>query len=1064
MRTHSRIVSLIYGVFAMLAALMFVCLIPTTAQQMDPSLYSGMRWRMIGPFRSGRAVAVMGVPGHPDVFYFGAVAGGVWKTTDAGRVWKPVFDAEKIASIGAVAVAPSDTNVVYVGSGEPDMRSDITYGNGMYKSTDGGETWKHIGLEDTRQIGAILVDPHDANKVYVAAMGHSYGPNAERGIFRSIDGGATWKKILFKDENTGAIDIAFDPQNSNAIYAALWQTRRPPWNVYPPSNGPGSGLYKSIDGGDNWTQLTNGLPTDGLGRIGVAVATTDSNRVYALVDAKQGGVYRSDDAGKTWRLADNESRIWGRGWYFGGVTVDPKNEDIVYVMNTSTYRSTDGAASFTAIKGAPGGDDYHTLWIEPDDPNRMILGSDQGVIISVDDAKTWSSWYNQPIGQFYHVETDNQFPYWVYGAQQDSGSGGTTSRSRHREITARDWMPITVGGENGYIAADPLHPGILFGGTVERYDIFTGESQDVTPSLAHPGDYRHTWTQPLVFSPADPHALYFGTQVLFKTVDSGQSWQIISPDLSRGEPGTPSNLDPTTANDIDGNGRYGLIYTISPSPLNKDLIWTGSDDGSIHVTNDGGQNWQDVTPPALTSWSKVTFIEASHYDANVAFAAVDRHRLDDMKPYIYVTRDSGKSWQEMVSGIPEGSYVNVVREDPVRRGLLYTGTETGVFVSFDDGAQWQPLQLNMPTVPVRDIKVHDVDLVIATHGRAFWILDDITLLRQASAEVANSAAYLFKPETAWRVRPGSDEGTPLPAEVAAGENPPDGAILDYYLKSAPQGPVTLQIFDSNGKLVRRYSSADQFPPINPKTLDIPASWVHPPEPLSATPGMHRFVWDLHYPSAGGGRGRGAMAAMFGFGGGPWAVPGEYTIKLEVDGQSTEQPLTVKMDPRVKVSQEDLQKQLDLALQVLAKTAQVEGASRQAESVQNSIKTLRPKIASRQSLEEKIDALDKQVAVVLGPPPGNPLAASAGATVTDRTTLRYAASALGQVERAVESSDAAPSADASTAFTQDEQVAESAMEKWQEILSTDLPPINEELRRAHLEPIEVGELRTSEPRM
>lgn len=1058
MRNPCRMAFLVVGAFLVLATLVFGFSKAALAQQIDQSLFGGMHWRMIGPFRSGRAVAVTGVPGHPDVFYFGAVDGGVWKTIDAGRVWEPVFDAEKIASIGAIAVAPSDTNVIYVGSGEPDMRSDITYGNGMYKSTDAGKTWTHIGLEDTRQIGAILVDPHDANRVFVAALGHSYGPNAERGVFRSTDGGATWKKILFKDENTGAIDLAFDPQNANTIYAALWQTRRPPWNVYPPSNGPGSGLYKSTDGGDNWTQLTRGLPTEGLGRIGIAVAPADSNRVYAVVDAKNGGVYRSDDAGQTWRLADNESRIWGRGWYFGGITVDPKNADVVYVMNTSTYRSTDGGGSFTAIKGAPGGDDYHTLWIEPDDPNRMILGVDQGVIISVDGAKTWSSWYNQPIGQFYHVETDNRFPYWVYGAQQDSGAAGTTSRSRHRGITSFDWLPLEVGGENGYIAADPLHPGIVFGGTVTRENVLTGAVQQVTPSLAHPGDYRHTWTQPLVFSPADPHALYFGTQVLFKTTDGGQSWQIISPDLSRENPGTPSNLDPTTASDIDGNGKHGLIYTISPSPLNKDLIWTGSDDGSIHVTSDGGQNWQNVTPSMLTPWSKVTFVEASHYDANEAFAAVDRHRLDDLKPYIYVTRDGGKSWQEIVTGIPDGSYVNVIREDPVRRGLLYAGTETGVFVSFNDGGQWQPLELNMPTVSIRDIKIHDADLVVATHGRAFWILDDVTPLRQASAEVANSFAYLFKPETAWRVRPGSDEGTPLPAEVAAGENPPDGAILDYYLKSAPQGPVTLEIFDSNGKLVRRYSSADRVPAIDPKQLDIPAAWVHPPEPLSAAPGMHRFVWDLHYPSAGGGRGRGgmaAMAAMFGFGGGPWVVPGEYTVKLGVDGRTAEQPLTVKMDPRVQVSQEDLQKQFDLAQQVLAKTAEVDAASRQAESVEEKLRALAPQAASHQALAQSIDALDKQVAAILGPPAANPLAASEGATVTDRTTLRYIAGELGQLERVVESDDVAPSADASAAFTQDGQIAEAALEKWQGIISTDLPTLNEKLRRAHLEQIEIG---------
>ncbi|HEU5410544.1 MAG TPA: hypothetical protein VFU57_05955 [Candidatus Acidoferrales bacterium] len=1028
------------------------------AQQMDANLFSGMRYRMIGPFRGGRAVAVTGVQGHPDTFYFGAVGGGVWKTTDAGRVWEPVFDGEKIASIGAIAVAPSDTNVIYVGSGEPDMRSDISYGNGMYKSVDGGKTWKHIGLDDTRQIGDILVDPHDANLVYVAALGHSYGPNAERGVFRSTDGGATWKKVLFKDENTGAIDLAFDPQNSKTIYAALWQTRRPPWNVYPPSNGPGSELYKSTDGGDNWTQLTNGLPTEGLGRIGVAVAATNPNRVYAIVDAKQGGLYRSDDGGQSWRLADNESRIWGRGWYFGGVTVDPKNADVVYVMNTSTYRSTDGGASFTAIKGAPGGDDYHTLWIEPNDSARMILGSDQGVIISVDYAKTWSSWYNEPTGQFYHVETDNRFPYWVYGAQQDSGAAGTTSRSRHREITARDWLPISVGGENGYIAADPLHEGILFGGTVTRYNISTGADQQVTPSLAHPGDYRHTWTQPLVFSPADPHALYFGAQVLFKTTDGGQSWQIISPDLTRSNPGTPANLDSTTANDVDGNGRHGLIYTISPSPLNKDLIWCGTDDGNIQVTSDGGKNWQNVTPSALTAWSKVTQLEASHFDANEAFAAIDRHRLDDLKPYIYVTRDSGKSWEPITAGIPEGSYVNVVREDPERRGLLYAGTETGVYVSFDNGAHWQSLQLNMPTVPIRDIKVHGDDLVLATHGRAFWILDDITPLRQVSAQMEDSGGFLFKPETAWRVRPGSDEGTPLPAEVAAGENPPNGAILDYYLKAAAQGPVTLEIFDSTGKLVRRFSSADHYPPMNPKTLDIPASWVHPPAPLSAAAGMHRFVWDLHYPSEGGGRGRGgqaALAAMFGFGGGPWVMPGEYTVKLNVDGATAQETLTVKMDPRVKVSPQDLQAQFELAERILAKSAEVNSAERAAGSVQQQLKDVAPKVTSRKALANEVDSLEQKISAVLGAQAASPLALSNGPAAVDRTTLRYVSGELGQLERVVESDDVAPSADAVTAFGQDSQIADGAVQRWQAIVSEDLLRLNNELRRAHMEAIEPG---------
>lgn len=1024
------------------------------AQELNPSLFNGMRYRMIGPFRGGRAVAVTGVPGQPDVFYFGAVGGGVWKTEDAGRVWKPVFEGEDIASIGAIAVAPSNPNVIYVGTGEPDMRSDISFGNGMYKSTDGGKTWTHIGLVDTRQIASILVDPQNPNLIYVAALGHAYGPNAERGVFRSTDGGATWKKVLYKDENTGAIDLAFDPQNSKTIYAALWQTRRPPWNVYPPSNGPGSGLYKSTDGGDNWTELTNGLPKAGLGRIGIAVAPSDPNRLYAIVDAKRGGLYRSDDAGQTWKLIDNEHRIWGRGWYFGGVTVDPKNENVVYVMNTSTYRSTDGGTDFTAIKGAPGGDDYHTLWIEPNDPTRMILGSDQGVIISVDYARTWSSWYNEPIGQFYHVETDNRFPYWIYGAQQDSGAASIISRSRHRGITARDWMPISVGGENGYIAADPLHRGILFGGTVSRYNIFTGENQPVTPELAHPGDYHHAWTQPLVFSPADPHALYFGTQFLFKTEDGGQTWQIISPDLTRPHPGTPSNLDPTTADDVDGNGRHGLIYTISPSPLNKDLIWVGTDDGNIQMTSDGGKAWQNVTPPELTAWSKVTQIEASHFKTSEAFAAIDRHRLDDLKPYIYITEDSGKTWQEITNGIPDGSYVNVIREDPVRQGLLYAGTETGIYVSFDNGAHWQSLKLNMPTVSIRDLKIHGEDLVVATHGRAFWILDDITPLRQASDQAANSIAYLFKPETAWRIRPGSDEGTPLPAEVPAGKNPPNGAILDYYLKSPANGPVTLEIFDSTGKLVRRYSSAERFPPINPKALDIPVSWVHPPEKLSAAAGEHRFVWDLHYPGVGGPmRGEmAAMAAMFGFGGGPWAVPGQYTVKLTVDGGTAEEPLTLKMDPRVKVSQADLQKQFDFAEQILAKTTAVNAAATQAENVQRQLVAVEPKVMRRKPTLDAVKALETKVAAILGERPASPLALSNGPAPVDRTTLRYVAGQLNQLERVVESDDAAPSPDAQTAFNQDTQIADSAMQNWQTLISTDLARVNNVLRHAHLKPV------------
>ncbi|MCL5671017.1 MAG: hypothetical protein M1423_06955, partial [Acidobacteria bacterium] len=600
------------------------------AQQYNPQLFDGMRWRLVGPFRGGRALTACGVPGEPDVFYFGAVDGGVWKSTDAGRVWKPIFDHEPIASIGAMAVAPSDPEVIYVGTGEADMRSDISYGNGMYKSTDGGRTWTHIGLADTQQIGRVLVDPHNPNLVYAAALGHAYGPNAERGVFRSTDGGETWHKVLYKNENTGAIDLAFDPANSATLYAALWQTRRPPWSVYPPSNGPGSGLYKSADGGNTWKHLTgHGLPQEGLGRIGIAVAPSNPNRIYLIVDAKEGGLYRSDDAGKTWQRVDGEARIWGRGWYFGGVTVDPKNENVVYVANTALYRSQDGGKTFTVLKGAPGGDDYHDLWIDPHDTSHMIVASDQGTVVTLNDGRTWSSWYNQPTAQLYHIITDNQFPYWIYGAQQDSGSLGIISRSAYLGINGFSWRPIDVGGESEYIATDPLNPHILYGGSagtgVSRFNLLTNQNQDISPTLAHPGVYRSTWTLPLVRSPIDPHVLYFGSQAIFRTADGGDTWQIISPDLARENPGIPPNLDPVTAADTAGGNRRGVVYTIAPSPLEEGTIWAGTDDGLIQLTRDGGKTWQNVTPPGLAAWSKISMLEASHFDAETAYAAVDRH-------------------------------------------------------------------------------------------------------------------------------------------------------------------------------------------------------------------------------------------------------------------------------------------------------------------------------------------------------------------------------------------------------------------------------------------------------
>jgi photosystem II stability/assembly factor-like uncharacterized protein len=1020
--------------------------------QVDPQLYSGLDWRLIGPFRAGRTVAVTGVPGQPETFYFGAVVGGVWRTSNAGRTWTPIFDQVKVGSIGAVAVSPSDANVIYVGSGEADMRSDISEGNGISRSTDGGKTWTDIGLHDTQAIGRVLVDPHDPNRVFVAALGHPYGPNAERGVFRSTDGGRTWQKVLYNDENTGAIDLAFDPRDSSIIYAAMWSTRRPPWNVYPPSNGPGSGLYKSTDGGNHWQPLANGLPTDRVGRIGVAVAPSDPNRVYALVDAKNGGVYRSDDAGTTWRLADNDARIWGRGWYFGGIAVDPKNPDVLYVMNTSTYRSMNGGKTFDAIKGAPGGDDYHQLWIYPDDPARMVLASDQGAIVTVDGAKTWSSWYNQPTAQLYHVTADNRFPYWVYGAQQDSGAVGVASRSNSGNISFRDWVGVCGGGESGYVVADPLHPGEIFGGTVSRCNVLTNLNRNVDPELGYSqfGPFRRTWTLPLAFSAADPRDLYFGSQYVFKTSSGGESWQMVSPDLTRENPGAPPNLDPVTATHGVTGPRRGVVYAIAPSPLKKDDVWIGTDDGLIQATHDGGKSWQNVTPAQLTPWSKVGILDASHFDANTVFAAVDRHRLDDKRPYIYRTHDGGKTWQLIVNGLPDNWWVNTVREDPVRKGLLFAGTESGVYVSFDEGDYWQSLQLNLPASSMRDFALHGGDLIVGTHGRSIWILDGIAALRQIEPQMASEPAHLFRPDPAIRMRPGSSNGTPLPPDVAFASNPSDGALIDYYLKSAPQGPVTLEVLDATGNIVRRYSSTDESRPIDASRLNIPAYWVKAPPVLSAKPGMHRWVWDLHYPAPSGGRGRGAG---FGGGGGIWALPGQYTVRLTADGTSYTQPLPVKMDPRLQVSMADLQKQFDTARQVAALSAQVSQAVGQATALRGGIARLMSQASMPAPARSALQGLSRNLDDAAGVQPApNPDDSGVAPPSNDHSSLLYLGGVFQRISQSVNGGDAAPTDGALRALHDAQPTLAAAMSKWEEIKSTDLAQVNAVLKEYSLPPL------------
>ncbi len=1046
----------------LLPGLLATTAIPLCGQQYDQKLFSEMRWRCIGPFRGGRTVAITGVPHQHNVFYMAAVNGGVWKSEDFGNTWNPIFDDQPMGSVGAIAVAPSDPKIIYVGSGEGLQRPDLSTGDGIYKSTDAGKTWTNLNLRDAQQITSIVVDPKNPDRVFVSAEGHPYGPNAERGVFRSLDGGKTFEKVLYKDENTGAAEVVMDPSDPQVLFAALWAARVAPWEV---RSGeyfiiPGSGLYKSTDGGSTWRPVTQGLPTaeDAISRIGVAIAPSNPKRMYLNVETKKdkAGIYRSDDAGESWQLVNGDHRIGGRGPGAMGIAVAPDNPDVIYVANTAAWKSTDGGKTFVGWKGAPGGDDYQRIWVSTENPQIIAVSSDQGATISVNGGESWSSWYNQPTAQFYDVTTDNRFPYWVYGGQQESGSVATKSRSDYGEITFRDW---TLPGvfEYGRVAVDPKDPNIVFGAKLTRTQQDIGEVADVAPEPVRRGEYRYNRTLPLIFSPLDPKVLYFAANVLFKTTDQGHSWTIISPDLTRESYAIPTNLGVFSAGDPEKGKHRGTIYAIAPSFKEPDTIWVGTDDGLIQLTRDGGKTWKNVTPPALTPWAKVSIMEASHFDSGTAYAAVNTFRLDDLRPHIYRTRDYGATWKEIVTGLATNAASDVVREDPQRKGLLFAGTENAVYVSFNDGDSWQSLQLNLPHTSMRDLAIHGDDLIVGTHGRSFWILDDITPLRQLNDKLAQQPVFLYAPQEALRWHWNRNPDTPLPPEIPAGKNPPDGAILDYYLAGNAQGPVTLEILDSNGQLVRRYASIDKPPSMEKLAAEypIPMYWVRPAQILSAESGMHRFVWNVHYAPPD------ALEREFPISAivrntplvpmGAWAMPGSYMVRLTVDGKSYTQPLVVKMDPRIHRSIEDLRKQHEM------ETGAVEGMNdsyeslTQVKSVRAQIKDLSKKVSTKDKVVKSLDTLDNQCAELEGTKQhsfyGTP---SSGKQLENFSTLNQHFAAILAVAA---SAEAAPTTQATAAYQELEQSETDLRRSWGAIRERDIPDLNKGLAKAGLTSID-----------
>jgi photosystem II stability/assembly factor-like uncharacterized protein len=1018
-----------------------------------------LRWRMIGPFRGGRTRAATGVPNQPNLFYIGQVDGGVWKSDDYGRTWNPIFDGQQTQSIGAIAVAPSDPNIVYVASGEGLRRPDLSVGDGIYKSNDAGKTWRHLGLRDGQQIPALAIDPRDPNKLFAAVLGHPYGPNEERGIFRSTDGGQTWKKVLYKNPGTGGSDVVIDPANPNIVYASLWESRLGPWEDGNSYEGMHGGLFKSTDGGETWHQLTNGLP-DHLVQINVAIAASQPNRLYATLSttAESGyasgagvSVYRSDDSGESWRKATDDPRP---AMKIGGgdlpvPLVDPKDPDTVYSASIVTVRSTDGGKTWMSLRGAPGGDDYQNLWINPENPNIILLVADQGALVSVNKGESWSSWYNQPTAQLYHVAVTNTFPYQVCAGQQESGSVCTSSRGNDGSITFREWHPAGII-EYGYAAPDPLHPEIVYGAgrsEVSKYNMITGQVQNITPIPVRSPAYRADRTEPILFSPVDPHLLFYAANVLFETRDYGRSWRKISPDLTREHSGQPESLAPLPAKDQDK--RRGAIYSVAASFQNTDTIWAGSDDGFVWITHDHGKNWKNITPPELTPWSKVSQIDASHFDDRTAYISVSRFRINDLHPYIYRTRDSGSTWQSISTGLPD-SPVDTVREDPVRKGLLFAGTETAVWMSLDAGDHWQSLQYNLPRTSMRDLWIKDNDLIVATHGRSFWILDDISPLRQIDS-VKSDAAFLFKPGDAYRVRRSTYTDTPLPIDEPAGENPPDGAAIDYSLPDSAAGPATLEILDAKGNSVRKYANTDA-PYATQEELSkqlIPLYWIKMPQVLPSTAGLHRWIWDLRYTTP--------TATAYGYPisavphetprepQGPLALPGTYTVRLTAGGKTLTASLTIRMDPRVTATPSDLEALFALENKLAASVSASSEAALQAHSIREQGEKLSksaPPVPD--AVKEELEKLDKQLDALLD--------GGAKSSTAPRPGLDDLAAEASSLYIQVGQADAAPTAAQEQAVAHTIGEASDALPAWEKVKTSELPEVNRQLQAAHLPPL------------